>query len=104
MATGGEYGEYSEVKRKSLLKSEDGWVIQYGLINREDKEQICTISLSVDGGKPYQEDVRLRDGRIFTFPHRISSHKLSGEEGKVNITIYKKGETAPLEEVVYYLK
>ncbi len=101
MATG---AEYSEVKRKSLLKTEDGWVIQYDLINREDKEQNYTIRLSVDGGKPYQEDVQLRDGRIFTFIRRISPHELSGEEGEVSFTIYKEGETTPFEEAVYYLK
>ena len=101
MATG---GEYSEVKRKSLLRTEDGWVIQYDLINRGGEEQNYTIYLSVDGGKPYQEDVQLQDGRIFTFIRRISPHELSGEEGEVNVTIYMEGETVPFEEAVYYLK
>ena len=97
-------GEYSEVKRKSLLRNENGWVIQYDLINQESKEQNYTIYFSVDGGKPYQEDVLLRDGKIFTFIGRISPHELNGEEGEVNVTIYKEGETAPFEDAVYYLK
>ncbi len=101
MVTGGEYGE---VKRKSLLRSENGWVIQYDLINREGKDQNYTIYLSVDGGKQYKEDFRLQDGRIFTFIRRVSPSELSSEEGEVNITIYKEGMTAPFEETVYYLK
>ncbi len=96
--------EYSEVKQKSLLKTEDGWVIQYALINSAGKQQNYTIHVSIDGGKPYQEDVQLQDGRIFTFIRRISSHELSGEEGAVKVTIYKEDETAPFEEAVYYLK
>ncbi len=97
-------GEYSEVKRKSLLRSENGWVIQYDLINQEGKEQNYTIYFSVDDDKPYQEDVLLQDGKIFTFIGRISPHELSGGEGEVNVTIYKEGETAPFEDAVYYLK
>ncbi len=101
MATG---GEYSETQRESLLKTEEGWVIQYELINREEKEQNYTIWLTIDGGKPYEEDVMLREGKKFTFIRRLSSQELSSGEGEVKITIYKEGEVTPFEEAVYYLR
>ncbi len=101
MATGGEYGE---AKRKSLLRTENGWVIQYDLINRGSKEQNYTIYVSVNDNKPYEEDFRLAGGKIFTFIRRVSSSELNGEGGEVKVTIYKEGMTAPFEEAAYYLK
>jgi len=101
MATG---GEYSETQRESLLKTEEGWVIQYDLINCEEKEQNYTICLAIDGGKPYEEDVMLREGKKFTFIRRVSPHEFSGEKGEVKITIYQEGEVTPFEEATYYLK
>jgi len=101
MVTG---GGYSETQRESLLKTEDGWVIQYDLINCEEKEQNYVICLTIDGGKPYEEDVMLRAGKRFTFIRRVSPHEFSGEKGEVKITIYQEGEVTPFEEATYYLK
>ena len=101
MATG---MEYSEVQRGSLLKTGDGWIIQFNLVNREGKQQKYNILVSIDDGKPYKTEALLKHDRIFTFIRRIPSHELSSETGKATFTIYKEGETTPFEEVIYYLK
>ena len=101
MATG---TEYSEVQRESLLKTDNGWIIQFNLINCEGREQKYTIFVSVDDGKPYKEEVLLKEGRKFTFVRRINSNELSGEESKATFTVYKEGEATPFEEITYFLE
>ncbi|MFC2017624.1 hypothetical protein ACFLUD_04355 [Chloroflexota bacterium] len=101
MATG---GEFSEVQRESLLETEEGWIIQFDLVNHEWKDQRYTIGVSVNEGKPYRESLLLRDGRTYTFVRRINSYELSGDKDKVIFAIYKEGEDTPFEQATYYLR
>lgn len=98
MATG---GEYSEVQREQLLQAEDEWIIQFNIINHEGKDTNYTINVLVDG-KRYNEEVRIPDGRIFTYIHHIPSDRVT--DGEVSFVIYKEGESSPFEQVTYHLK
>ena len=97
MATG---EEYSEVSRESLLQTENGWILQFVILNREGKDRSYTIEVSVDG-KPSTITVPIRDGEQYTYVRQIRSEMLS--EGVVSYTIYKEGETTPFEQGTYYL-
>lgn len=97
-------GGYSEVQREGLIEAEDGWIIQFDLINCEGREQYYTIRVVVNDGKPYEEDVLLIHDRKFRFVRRIPSHELNGEQNKVAFAIYKEGEDTPFEQATYYLK
>ena len=94
-------GEYSEVRRAQLLQTDDEWIIQFDLINHEDRKQDYTMAVLVDG-KQYTEDVSILSGRVFTYIHRIPRDAAGA--GDVGFTIYKEGEADPLEQVTYYLK
>ncbi|MFC1984490.1 hypothetical protein ACFLU0_00545 [Chloroflexota bacterium] len=96
--------KYSEVQRESLLKTEEGWIIQFDLINNEGEDQSYTISLSIDDDKPYKEDVFLPDGRIYRFVRRIHAGELAGDTGRVDLVIYKNDESTPIEHLTYYLE
>jgi len=98
VATSGEYGE---VRRAQLLQTDDEWIIQFDLINHEDRKQDYTMAVLVDG-KRYTEDVSILSGRVFTYIHRIP--RATAGAGDVGFTIYKEGEADPLEQVTYYLK
>jgi len=97
MATG---EEYSEVSRESLLQTENGWILQFVILNREGEDKSYTIEVLVDG-KLSTATVSIRDGEQYTYVRQIRSEMLS--EGVVSYTIYKEGETTPFEQGTYYL-
>lgn len=97
--TSGE--KFSEVGRVQLLEIEDGWIVEFDIINREGKDTDYTINVSIDG-KLYTERVWIVDGGVFTYIYHIFRHKLKG--GDASFTVYKEGEPDPIEQVTYYLK
>lgn len=101
MATG---KKYSEVQRESLLRSDNGWVIQFDIINREGKEQSYTLQFSIDNDKPYREEVILQNGMSFTFIRRVPPNELVGKTGNATFSVYKKGEDVPIEKITYHLE
>lgn len=98
MATG---GEYSQGYRESLLQTEDGWILQFNIMNHEAKENTYTINVSV-GGEQFSEQFQVQGGGIYTYIHHIPSQAVGANE--TTITIYKQGEDTPLKEAIYYLR
>ncbi len=92
--------KYSEVQREHLLQTEDKWIIEFDIINREGRDQNYTITAVLDG-KAYYEDVLIREGRMFTYIRHIYPDQLT--ERKVSFTIYKEGEETPFEQITYYI-
>ncbi|RJS69221.1 hypothetical protein CW714_08900 [Methanophagales archaeon] len=93
--------EYSEVQRAQLLEKENEQIIQFDIINHEQKDMNYTINVTVDG-KEYTEEVLIRKGGRFTYIHHIYPERIT--KGEVSFVVYKEGESAPIEEVTYYLK
>lgn len=93
--------KFSQVGRVELLETEDGWIVEFDIINREGKDTDYPINISIDG-ELYTERVSIVDGGMFTYVYHIYRHKLKG--GDVSFTIYKEGEPDPIEQVTYYLK
>ena len=98
MATG---EEYSEVQRAQLLEREDQWIIEFDIINREEKDMSYTIRVLADG-KQYTESVLVRDSGMFTYIHHFYPERLTKKE--VSFAVYREGESTPIEQATYYLK
>ena len=98
MATG---EEYSEVQRAQLLEREDQWIIEFDIINQEKQDMSYIIKVLADG-KEYTESVLIRDGGMFTYIHHFYPDRLTKKE--VSFTVYKEGESTPIEQATYYLK
>ncbi len=98
MATG---GEYSQVSGESLLQTENGWILQFDIMNHEGKETTYTINVSV-GGEKFSERFQVQDGGVYTYIHHIP--RQTAGTGEVTTTIYKEGEGAPIEQGTYYLR
>ncbi|MFC1902463.1 hypothetical protein ACFLX4_00125 [Chloroflexota bacterium] len=94
-------GEYSEVQRKQLLETEDGWIIQFDIINHEGRDIDYIIEVSVDG-EPSKITVTVRDESMFTYIKHIKPHMLT--EGEVTFMVYGEDSKVPLEEGTYCLK
>jgi hypothetical protein len=93
--------EYSAVARESVLQEEDQWIIQFDIINQEEKDMNYNLVWS-SGGETYTESVLVGKGRIYSHIRHIYLDTV--KEGKVNLTIYKEGEATPFEQLTYYLK
>ena len=91
----------SVVSHESIIETEDEWIIEVAIINREGKDTWYTFNWST-GGDTYNEKVWLKDGRKFKFIYHCYPHTV--KEGKVQLIIYKEGEATPFEECTYYIR
>ncbi len=98
MATG---DQYSEVQRESLLQTEDEWIIQFDISNREGRDTQYTINVSLTD-KQYNEQFLIKDGGLFTYIHHIRRNMVG--TGEATFTIYKEGSDTPFEQATYHLK
>jgi len=94
-------GEYSEVQRAQLLEREDQWIIEFDIINREEKDMSYTIKVAADG-EQYTESVLIRGGGTFTYIHHFYLDRLTNNE--VSFAVYKEGESTPIEQATYFLR
>lgn len=99
LATG---GDYSTIQKEQLLKTKDGWIIQFDLVNREEKGVRYRLNFTVDASAPYEEYVLVPAGGIYTYTHHIGAERVNA--GRVQMTIFRDRETTPLEKAAYYLK
>jgi len=98
MASG---SEYSEVQRVQLLESEDQWIIEFDIINREGEDISYTIKVLADE-KLHTESVLIKDEGMFTYIHHFYPDRLTKNE--VNFAVYKEGESTPVEQATYFLR
>ena len=94
-------GKFSEVARESLLETADEWIIQFDIVNREDKDTKYNIKVRV-GDRQYSEEFLIQDGGKYSYIHHIPRSLISN--GQVNLAIYKDGEDTPFEQGTYYLR
>jgi len=93
--------ESSEVQRAQLLEKEEQWILEFDIINKEGEDKNYTINVLVDGDL-YSESVSIPDERTFTYIHHIYRDKIT--EGNLSFTVYREGESTPVEQATYYLK
>ncbi|MCL6477735.1 MAG: hypothetical protein K6T65_04900 [Peptococcaceae bacterium] len=99
MATG---KEYSTVQKEQLVKTEDGWFIQFEIFNNREEGFVYTVREVVDNGEAVEDSVLIPGGGRYFFNDHIFAEDAAG--GKVTFTIYRQGETTPAEQMTYYLK
>ncbi len=92
--------KFNTVCRESVIATEDEWIIEFDIINREGKDTSYTIEWST-GEESYTQKVLIRDGRKFQSIYNFYPETV--KEGKVHLTIYKEGEATPFEETTYYI-
>jgi len=93
--------KFSTVSQLSIIKTEDEWIIQFDIINREGEDTNYTINWST-GGETYSQRVLIRDGKKYTSIYNFYPHTV--KEGKAHLTVCKEGEATPFEECTYYIR
>lgn len=90
---------YSMVQREQLVKTRNGWIIQFDLVNQQKQDAHYTIRTVVDQNQPYQEQVLVGSGGIFTFTQQIPAQMV--KTGEAKITISSAQSTVPFEETYH---
>ena len=93
--------KYTEISSHSLLKSGDEWILQFDLLNHEDRDIQYTIRYLV-GDKESRDIFLVRDRHKNTIVHHIN--QTDAADGKITYMIFREKETSPLEQSTYYLK
>ena len=90
----------SEVLRQQLLQTEDEWIVQLDIVNREGRDVTYAIDISVNG-QPYSHIAVLEDGQHYGYAHHI--YKARVGQGDATLAVYKDGTAAPIGQTSYHL-
>ena len=91
---------YTESKRAQIIERENEWILQYDIINNQEREIKYTIYVTVDN-TAYSDSTVVKPGKTYTYIHHIYPQQLA--EGKVTFALYEEGKVKPVEQVTYYI-
>lgn len=94
--------EYSTVQKEYIVKTDQGWLIQYNLVNTGETDRSFTVLEAVDSVDICSETVQIPAGGTYVYNHHLFSEHVS--QGKVSFTIYRDQEKDPVETLTYHLK
>jgi len=94
-------GKFNTVASESIIKKEKMWVIVIKIINQADEDTVYSIAWSTGGNVYNSKEVLIQSGRAFTDMHHV--YPETAKDGKIDLTIYKEGEPAPIEQSTYYV-
>lgn len=92
---------YSEVQRSQLLQLDAKYALQFNIANHEGKDTNYTINIFIDE-VPSSLAVCVQDEGAFTYTKYLDQNKLT--DGVVRLTVYKEGDTTPVEDITHHLK
>lgn len=91
---------YTESRRAQIIKGENEWILEYDIINNEERDIEYTILVTIDDAV-YRDNTVVEPGEIYTYIHHIYPQQL--KEGKVTFALYEEGKAEPIERATYYL-
>ena len=91
---------YPESQRAQIIDAGNEWILQYDIINNQERDIKYTIYVTNDGAV-YTDSTVVKPGKIYTYIHHIYPQQLA--EGKVIFALYEEGKVKPIEHATYYL-
>ena len=91
---------YTESKKAHIIAGENEWILEYDIVNNEERDIEYTILVTVDDAA-YKDSTVVKPGKAYTYIHHIYPQQL--EEGKVTFALYQEWKAEPIEQVTYYL-
>lgn len=91
---------HTESKRAQIIEGENEWILQYDIVNSQERDIEYTILVTVDDAV-YTDSTVVKPRNTYTYIHHIDPQQL--EEGKVTVALYEEGKTKPIEEVTYHI-
>jgi len=77
----------TESNKAQIIEEEGRWILQYDIINNEDKDINYTIYVTVDDAV-YKDSTVVKQGKKYTYIRHIYPEHL--EEGKVTFILYEE--------------
>lgn len=90
----------TESKRVQIIQGENEWILQYDIINNEERDTKYTIYVTVDDAV-YKDSTMVKPGKRYTYIHHIYPQQLV--KGMVTFALYEEGEAKPVEQATYYI-
>ena len=94
--------ECSAIQKEQLIKTPEGWIVQFDLFNQEKSDTRYDIEFQGDKNQVFRELVLIAAESSYTYVRHIKSDAV--EEGKVQIRIYRDREKIPFENATLLLK
>lgn len=91
---------YTESKRAQIIDGGNEWILQYDIINNEQRDIKYTIFVTVDDAV-YKDSTVVKPGKAYTYIHHIYPQQL--DEGKVTFALYEGDKAEPVEQATYYI-
>ena len=91
---------YPEPRRAQIINAGNEWILQYDIINNQERDIKYTIYVTIDGAV-YTDSTVVKPGKTYTYIHHIYPQQLT--EGKVAFALYEEGKAKPVEQVTYYI-
>lgn len=83
-----------------IINAGSEWILQYDIVNNQQRDIKYTIYLTVDGSVT-TDSVVVKSGKRYTYIHQISPEQLT--EGKVTLALYEEGKAEPVEQATHYI-
>jgi len=90
----------TESKRVQIIQGENEWILQYDIINNEERDTKYTIYVTVDDAV-YKDSTMVKPGKRYTYIHHIYPQQLV--KGMVTFALYEEGKAKPVEQATYYI-
>ena len=90
----------TESKRVQIIQGENEWILQYDIINNEERDTKYTIYVTVDDAV-YKDSTMVKPGKRYTYIHHIYPQQLV--KGMVTLALYEEGKAKPVEQATYYI-
>ena len=90
----------TESKRVQIIEGENEWILQYDIINNEERDTKYTIYVTIDDAV-YKDSTMVKPGKRYTYIHHIYPQQLV--KGMVTFALYEEGKAKPVEQATYYI-
>jgi uncharacterized membrane protein len=91
---------YPETKGVHIIEADNEWILQYDIINNEERDIEYTIVVTVDD-IVYTDSTVVKPGKSYTYIHHVYPQQL--QEGKVTFALYQEGKPEAIEQATFNL-
>ncbi len=91
---------YTESERAKIIAGKNELILQYDIVNEQEKDIKYTIFINVDN-VTYTDSVVVKPLKTYNYIHHINRQQL--EEGRVTSALYEEDRSDPIEQISYYI-
>jgi hypothetical protein len=91
---------YTETKGVQVIEADNEWILQYDIVNNEEKDIEYTIVVTVDD-IVYTDSTVVKPGKSYTYIHHIYPQQL--QKGKITFALYQGEKPEAIEQATFNL-